>query len=127
MDTSDSKTPTTEKSSLNYNTTTPTTINLANIPTIDDETNSSEQQQRKQQTDETTTTDDDDDEQTQLKRLKANNEQIETPVEDEDEEQQDEVKLTKKIKIKILLIFICRKKKNIMKNYKNNFMDNNKK
>ena len=97
MDTSDSKTPTTEQSSLNINTTTPTTINVANIPIIDDETtNSSEQQQQRKQTDETTTDDEDDDEQTQLKRLKLTNEQIETPAEDEDEEQPDEVKFTKK-------------------------------
>ena len=75
----------------------PTTINLANIPIIDDETNVSEQQQQQapKQVDDETTSDEDDDEQTQLKRLKANNEQIEAPVEedeDEDEEQPDEVR-----------------------------------
>jgi hypothetical protein len=109
MDTSDPKSSTTdilstEQSALNLSITTPTTINLANISIFDDETipteestNSSAQQQRKQ-TDETTTTDDDDDEQTQLKRLKSANEQIEAHEEDEDEEQPDEVKLTEKRK-----------------------------
>jgi hypothetical protein len=77
------------------NLTTPTTINLANIPIIDDETNVSEQQQSQKQVDDGTTSEDDDDEQMQLKRLKPNNEQIEAPVEedeDEDEEQQEEVR-----------------------------------
>ncbi|CAF3546281.1 unnamed protein product [Rotaria sordida] len=89
-------------SSLNILTTPPptTTINIADIPIIDDETirieestNLSDQQQK--QTDEITTTDDEDDEQTLLKCLKLTNEQIEAPVEDDeddddDEEQQDE-------------------------------------
>jgi hypothetical protein len=82
------------QSSPNINLPTPTTINLANIPIIDDETNPPEQQQQKQ-TDDGTTSDEDDDEQMQLKRLKTANEQIEAPVEedeDEDEEQQEEVR-----------------------------------
>ncbi|CAF3371074.1 unnamed protein product [Rotaria sp. Silwood1] len=87
-------------SSLNILTATPTTINIADIPIIDDETirieestNLSDQQRK--QIDEVTTTDDEDDEQTLLKCLKLTSEQIEAPVEedddeDDDEEQQDE-------------------------------------
>jgi hypothetical protein len=120
---------TTTQSSPNLTLTTPTTINLTNIPIIDDETTSSDQQQK--QTDETTTTDDEDDEHMQLKSLKPTNEQIEAPVEeDEDEEEQpDEVKqkffFSKEKKIQRKFCFS--RKKNIMKNYKNSFMDNSKK
>jgi len=115
---------TTAQSSPNLMLTTPITINLANIPVIDDEITSSDQQQK--QTDEITTTDDEDDEQMQLKRLKSINGQIEAPVEeDEDEEEQpDEVKI---FCFKRKKKFYSFRKKNIMKNYKSNFMDNNKK
>ncbi|CAF1384645.1 unnamed protein product [Adineta steineri] len=75
----------------------PSTIDIANIPIIDDETNPIEEStnisdQQQKQTDETTT-DDEDDEYTLLKRLKPTSEQIDAPVEedeDEDEEQQDD-------------------------------------
>lgn len=78
-----------------------TSMNIADITSIDDNTIRIEQStnisdQQRKQTDDTTTTDEEDDEQTLLKCLKLTNEQIDAPVEvDEDvdeEEQQDEVR-----------------------------------
>ncbi len=103
---------TTAQSSPNLSTSTPTTLNIANIPNIDDETNPIEESanisdQQQKQADETTT-DEEDDEYTLLKRLKATTEQIEAPVEgdeDEEEEQQDEVKFIPTMKINEIFIF----------------------
>ena len=92
---------TTAQSSPNINLSTPISINLAEIPVIDDESNTSNQQQQQQQTkksDDTSSSEDDEEdeenEQTQLKRLKANNEQIEAPVEEEEEEEVRRFRMT---------------------------------
>ena len=119
------------QSSPNINLSTPISINLADIPVIDDESSTSkEQQQPPKQSDDTSSSEDDDEEQTQLKRLKANSEQIEAPVEEDDEEdeeeQQEEVCEDLQDR-RIVLLFLFRRKKSTTKNYKNNFMVNNKK
>lgn len=120
------------QSSPNINLSTPISINLADIPVIDDESSipKEQQQQQPKQSDDTSSSDDDDEEQTQLKRLKAAREQIEAPVEEDDEEdeeeQQEEVRDDLQVTRSILL-FLLRKKKSTTKNYKNNFMVSNKK
>jgi hypothetical protein len=122
----------TSESSPDISTTTPLTMNIANIPVIDDETVQTEEttslsNQQKQQMDDSSD-DDDDDEHLHLKHLKAYKEQIEVPVEeDEDEDEQDEVPFSKKDNKRNFIQFLCRMKKHIMMNYKNKFMGNNKK
>lgn len=123
------------QSSPNINLSTPISINLADIPVIDDESNTSTQQPPPppppKQSDDTSSSEDDDEEQTQLKRLKANSEQIEAPVEEDEEEdeeeQQEEVGEDLQSRRFFFLLCLFRRKKNITKNYKNNFMVNNKK
>ena len=83
------------QSSPNLTLTTPTTINLANIPIIDDENQTTEQTKPtndcSMSDDDDDDDDDDDEEHIQLKRLKSTNEQIQAPVEeDEDEDEDDE-------------------------------------
>lgn len=92
-------TPTVESASNSVNT---STINIADIPIIDDDplrieesTNLSDQQQK--QTEETTT-DEDDDEQTFLKCLKLTSEQIEAAVEEEDDDEDDDEEQHEEVK-----------------------------
>ena len=71
---------------ISSNFSTPTTIDITDIPIIDDETSpsSSSDQQIKQQTDESS-----DDEHLYLKRLQSNQQEIKAPTADDDDEEHE--------------------------------------